>query len=310
MDFAQFDWALYWFMFPVAILVATCAMLSGIGGAAMFAPIFMIIFPVLGPEYPFESLAAAIGVALLTEVFGFSSGFVGYYRKGLIDFKSAVPFILVGVPIGIVGALFLNVLGAYEEALRAAYGILMLVLFCVIIKVHEPRENLAPAPAQSAGAAGPSDSDGHREIRTITGGDGTTYTYDAPRQGKGAAATGLGAFLTGLLGVGIGEVVMPQLVKTNKVPIPVAAATSVFTVIVVVASASFTQISSLIAQGGVNAVPWNVVVYTIPAVIIGGQIGPRLQGKIKQRTMEKAIAYLFLVIGVAMTWIALRNTFF
>ena len=72
---------------------------------------------------------------------------------------------------------------------------------------------------------------------------------------------------------------MPQLVKSNKVPIPVAAATSVFTVIVVVASASFTQISTLIAQGGVNAVPWNVVVYTIPAVIIGGQIGPRLPGQ-------------------------------
>ena len=71
-------------MFPVALCVATTAMLSGIGGAAMFAPIFMIIFPILGPEYPFESIAAAIGVALFTEVFGFSSGFVGYYRKNLI----------------------------------------------------------------------------------------------------------------------------------------------------------------------------------------------------------------------------------
>ena len=28
------DFTLYWFMFPVSILVATCAMLSGIGGAA------------------------------------------------------------------------------------------------------------------------------------------------------------------------------------------------------------------------------------------------------------------------------------
>ena len=93
MDFAAFDWTLYWFMFPVAILVATSAMLSGIGGAAIFAPIFLIIFPLLGSEYPLASLAAAIGVALFTEVFGFSSGFVGYYRKGLIDFKSAIPFI-------------------------------------------------------------------------------------------------------------------------------------------------------------------------------------------------------------------------
>jgi uncharacterized membrane protein YfcA len=303
MDFAQFDWTLYWFMFPVAICVATAAMLSGIGGAAMFAPIFMIIFPILGPEYPFEGIAAAIGVALMTEVFGFSSGFVGYYRKGLIDFKSAIPFIMVGVPVGIVGAILLNVLHEYEEALRGSYAALMLVLAYVILKVHESKEAMAAEAADVV-------LDDGRETRTITGRDGTTYTYKEPRQGKGVFATGIGGFLTGLLGVGIGEVVMPQLVKANKVPIPVAAATSVFTVIVVIASASFTQISALIAQGGLNAVPWNVVVYTIPAVIIGGQIGPRLQGKVSQRSMEKGIAYLFIVIGLAMGYIAIRNTFF
>ena len=108
MDLAAFDWTIYWFMFPVSIVIATTAMLSGIGGAAMFAPIFMIIFPMLGPDYPFPSIAAAIGVALFTETFGFSSGFVGYFRKGLIDFKSALPFIAVGVPIGIVGAILLT----------------------------------------------------------------------------------------------------------------------------------------------------------------------------------------------------------
>ncbi len=92
MELAQFDWTIYWFMFPVAICVATIAMLSGIGGAALFTPIFMIIFPILGPEYAFESIAVAIGVALLTETFGFSSGFVGYYYKHLIDFSTALPF--------------------------------------------------------------------------------------------------------------------------------------------------------------------------------------------------------------------------
>ncbi|MBT3915225.1 MAG: sulfite exporter TauE/SafE family protein [Rhodospirillaceae bacterium] len=315
MDLAQFDWTLYWFMFPVAMCIATTAMLSGIGGAAMFAPIFMIIFPMLGPEYPFESIAAAIGVALLTEVFGFSSGFVGYYRKKLIDFKGAVPFILVGVPIGIVGAILLNVLNEYEEVLRGSYAVLMLVLSYFIIKVHDPKQagdttgDTGGEPiADSVGAAAVGD-DG-REMRSITGADGTTYTFKAPRQGKGVIATGIGGFLTGLLGVGIGEVVMPQLVKANKVPIPVAAATSVFTVIVVVAAASFTQISALVAEGGFNAVPWNVVVYTVPAVIIGGQIGPRLQGKFSQRAVEKGVAYLFLVIGIAMAYISIRNTFF
>ena len=48
----------------------------------------------------------------------------------------------------------------------------------------------------------------------------------------------------------------------------------------------------------------------LAVVIIGGQIGPRLQGKISQRSMEKSIGYLFLLIGIAMSYIALRNTYF
>ena len=90
-------------------------------------------------------------------------------------------------------------------------------------------------------------------------------------------------------------------------PIPVAAATSVLTVIVAAAAASFAQISALIAAGGVNAVPWHLVAYTIPGVIIGGQIGPRLQGKVSHDTMERAIAILFFVIGIAMFVLVFRE---
>lgn len=294
------DWTLYWFMFPVAMCVATSAMLSGIGGAAMFIPIFVIVFPMLGPEYPLHT-AAAIGSALFTEVFGFSSGFVGYYRKRLIDFRSALPFIAVSVPVAIAGALMLALLQEQETFLKASYAALMLVL-CPIIFRHTP-------PAEmylEHGAEGP-DKIHARPVRTVTARDGKTYTYRAPRLGAlGAAVTSIGAFLTGLLGVGIGEVIMPQLVKRNHVPVAVAAATSVFIVIVTIAAASFTQVAALMAAGGVNAIPWNLVLYTVPAVIIGGQIGPWLQGRIAQRTLERAIAALFGVIGLAMLWIVTR----
>ena len=140
--------------------------------------------------------------------------------------------------------------------------------------------------------------------------DGTTYTYAVPRQGKGVFATGTGAFLTGLLGVGVGEVIMPQLALRNRVPIQVAAATSLFVVVLVVASASFTQILALVAAGGLAAVPWNIVVYTIPGVIAGGQIGPRLQGRASQRAVEIGVGALFSVIGLAMAYIAIRNSLF
>ena len=96
------DFTLYWFMFPVSIGVATCAMLSGIGGAALFTPIFVLVFPLLGPEYPLASTFAAITTALLTQTFGFFSGFVGYYRRRMIDFDLALRFIRITAPIGVV----------------------------------------------------------------------------------------------------------------------------------------------------------------------------------------------------------------
>ena len=293
------DWTQYWFMFPVAMCVATCAMLSGIGGAALFIPIFVIIFPLLGPEYPLAT-SAAIGSALMTEVFGFSSGFIGYYRKRLIDFRSAVPFICVSIPVAIVGALLFGFLQEQEVLLKGAYALLMLILCPVILRHTPPRNVLADAADNDAVNA-------DAEIREITGRDGTTYRFRKPRQGIiGGFFTSIGSFLTGFLGVGVGEVILPQLVKRNHVPVAVAAATSVLTVIVTIASASFTQIAALIEAGGLSAVPWNLVCYTIPAVIIGGQIGPLLQGRIAQRKLEKAIAILFGIIGVSMAWIVIK----
>ncbi len=174
------DWSLYWFMFPVSIGVATSAMLSGIGGAALFTPIFLIIFPLLGPEYPLATPVAAIGSALFTEAFGFSSGFVGYLRRGLIDFRAAVPFIVVGLPIGVVGALLAHEVD--QRWLKLGYAVLMIALAAILLSHHAPVEReLSP----------PDEEDHDRPLRTIVSRDGLAYTYRAPRQGvRGALKRG------------------------------------------------------------------------------------------------------------------------
>lgn len=69
----------YWYMFPVSILIATTAMASGVGGATFFSPIFILALR-LPPE-------VAIGIALITEVFGFASGVFAYAKKRLIDYR-------------------------------------------------------------------------------------------------------------------------------------------------------------------------------------------------------------------------------
>ena len=98
---------------------------------------------------------------------------------------------------------------------------------------------------------------------------------------------------------------MPQLVKDGKLPVPIAAASSVLVVMLTMLVASGAHTITLIQSNGFDAIPWNLVCYTIPGVIIGGQLGPALQGKVSQSTMSTAIAALFVFLGVSMlytTW--------
>lgn len=288
------DWTIYWFMFPLAICVTTTASLCGIGGPALFTPILLILFPIFGPEYLLDSAVAAFTAALLTQCFGFSSAFVGYYRRRLIDFKSGLPFAAVGVPCGILGAFIAHAIDG--DALKALYGILMLALAFILLRRQTHNSSTDNDQTAASGSA----------MRRIVDRDGKAYAYPLPRPGFGTAATGIGALFTGMVSVGIGEVIMPLLIKRHRIPVAVAAATSVFISILVVLACSATLVSALISKGGLSAVPWNLVCYTIPGVIIGGQIGPRLQGRFNQTAMVKFIGFLFIVIGVAMLWIVLR----
>ena len=290
------DLTLYWFMFPVAICVATLAMLSGIGGAALFTPIFVMIFPLLGPEYPLESTVVAIGSALLTETFGFTSGFIGYYRKRLIDFAIVFKYLRVAVPVAITGAFLAHLVPG--GLLIIGYALFVLGRAVVHIVVQHDEDVTSDHP--------PTRED-DRNLRRKIDSAGREYVYRIPEPGiKGGVYTGVGAFLTGMVSVGIGEVIVPQLTKRG-VPMPIAVAASVKIVIVTAACASFTLIGQLISEGGMDAIPWNLVMYTIPGVLIGGQIGPRLQTYVSHRVMEYAISSLFIVLAVAMFFVGLRK---
>ena len=74
-----------------------------------------------------------------------------------------------------------------------------------------------------------------------------------------------------------------------------AAGTSVAVVAGTAAAAAVTQVAELDA----SEVPWELVRYTIPGVILGGQIAPRLAGRLDDRQIERAAAALFAVVGAA-----------
>jgi uncharacterized membrane protein YfcA len=280
-------------MLPVSVIIATTAILGGIGGAAMFIPIFLILFPFLGPEYVIAGPIAAIGVALITETFGFSSGLIGYLRKRLIDFQVAKSLIIIAVPAAIIGSLAGQI--ADPNLLKILYGGLMLILTFIILRRPSTDEKQEITRKTLAGEYA---HIGHE--RKVVDKSGNVYNYHLCHLGKGRSFTGVGGFITGMMSVGIGEILMPQLVRSCKVPVPVAAATSVLVVIITVMSASVSHVLTLVSEGGFEVIPWNLIIYTAPGVVIGGQIGSRLQGIVPSNKMERIFGILFGIIGIAM----------
>ncbi|MBI2911397.1 MAG: sulfite exporter TauE/SafE family protein [Chloroflexi bacterium] len=289
------DWGVYWFMFPACVVIASVAMLSGISGAAMLSPMLILVFPLLG--VPLLAAPAAIGMALFTEFFGFTSGVMGYVRRCLVDYQVAQQMIIIAVPFAAAGALGSHLLD--PALLKTLYGAMMLGLAGVLVRQSLHSAHSYPA-ALAAGPAGR-----QREFiatqteRVIRATGGVEYRYAPCPPRVGQAFTAGGALLAGAISTGIGEIELPQLVGRCRMPLPVAAGTSILIVAATVAVGSLTHLASLIGAGGLEAVPWNLVIYTVPGALIGGQVGARLQGRVPEALMERLMAGLFVLIGLA-----------
>lgn len=279
------DWTVYWFMLPVCIVVATTAMFSGISGAALLTPLFILGFPLL--DVPELTFIQSIGTALFLETFGFASGVAAYARRRLVDYGFARRMLIVALPAGALGAVVAR--EAPTSLLRAAYGVLMFVV-AYLLWTFSAEAAAARAGRQTEGG----------ELRVVVSREGDRFTY---RTGKGQrvtlALTGAGAGLAGLISTGIGEVTLPNLIRRVRMPVPVAAATSVLVVASTVVGAAITHLVQLAREDGFDAIPWNLIVWAVPGAILGAQIGARLQGHVPERTANRFFALLFTFVGSA-----------
>jgi uncharacterized membrane protein YfcA len=97
---------------------------------------------------------------------------------------------------------------------------------------------------------------------------------------------------------------MPDLVRRCKIPIAVSAATSVFVMTVAVFAGSVTGMVALAARGGASALPWNLLLFTIPGAMVGGQVGSKAQGRLSSVAMERLIMVVFGMIGFGFLYVS------
>lgn len=273
----------YWYLFPIAIVVAAVANGAGVGGATFFSPLFVLVLR-LQPQ-------VAIGTALITEVFGFASGVTAHARAKAIDWKLAGMLMTASVPAAVVGSLLGGVLS--ETLLKTLLGIGLIGVAAAFIGHHE-REAEDAAIARGDGVVEP------YIRRSLTTSDGQTYAYRVCRRNEGRGFAGVGGLFVGLISTGLGEADSYALVKRCRVPTRVAVATGVVVVAVTALVASVTHLIDFVQTGGdALSVVRSLVVFTVPGVIIGGQLGPQVTRRVSERTLIRGLGWLFLLIAIA-----------
>ena len=118
----------------------------------------------------------------------------------------------------------------------------------------------------------------------------------------GRAFAAIGGLFVGMISVGLAELEEYHLVARCKIPTPVAVATSIFTVVIAVFFASLGHIYHFATSADTTVLHQviNVVAFTIPGVIIGGQLGPYVQKRVNPDIMKLSIAVMFVLIGIFM----------
>lgn len=271
----------FWWLLPVGIVIAAVANGAGIGGATFFSPLLVIV---VGLEP-----VTAVGVALGTEVFGFSSGVFAHARAGAIDWRMVRLLATASVPAAVVGSLAAGV--APETLLKLVLAVGLLGIAAVFIRHHDPVSEDADIEA-GLGIVEPVFSN-RLELA-----DGSSYEYEVCRPADGLAGASIGGLFVGLISTGLGEANSFTLVKRCRVPSRVAVAVSVTTVALTAIAASVTHAVDFMTSpdpdyGGIGA----ILLFTIPGVLVGGQLGPRLVGRLPEQRLIRSLGWLFLVVA-------------
>ena len=318
-------WLEFWWLFPFFLLGATIVNTVGISGSALFVPFLIFVFPLFAAPLEPETL---VKVGLISESFGLSSSAIAFIQYGLVDRRLALTIVAGSVPFVIAGALLSFVIP--EPIFHAALGLALLTAAYLMLKADiahdEPEETDDPAePVEGTAANGGTerlpDDDGKLGPAGVDATDegevtrvdrsGDAYEYSWSGYLERFANYSVGGTFQGLAGFGSGELGIISQLRTD-VPTRVAIGTNHIIVATTAILASLVHVfggTILDVLGihiaGVHALslastPWNMVVFTVPATVTGGQIAPYVSNALDTGVIQKGVGVLFTVISVAL----------
>jgi uncharacterized membrane protein YfcA len=222
----------------------------GLGGGLVFAPLFLLLgFP----------QATAVPASLFLNGIAALSAAITYFRKRMVDLKTALPLLLSSTLAAPFGAMLTSVIDR-----RYFAAIMSVVILAAALRMLFSGKPEAQASVISTRTS-------------IIGG----------------CAIGLAAGLMGgLLGIGGGVFIVPLLIYVLKMPTKAAAATSIFIVM-------FPSFSGFIAHVSLAPPDWKFIGLAALFSFAGGQLGSRLMSeKLKGRAVRRIFGVVLLLFFI------------
>ncbi len=254
--------------YAAALIIGLSLGLIGGGGSILTVPILVYL---MGIE-PVEATAYSLFIVGLTSLVSGSM----YFRKGLVDLKTAIIF---GIPaiVAVYATRRLLIPAIPEELfsigeLQVTRGILLMVLFAalMIFASISMIRNKKPKPAKLT-------ADGKRH-------------FNYPAILAEGAVVGM---LTGLVGAGGGFLIIPALVLFSGLDMKMAVGTS----LVIIAAKSLLGFMGDVGNPEL-AIDWQLLGIFSALAVMGSFVGIKLSDKVSAEKLKKGFGWFVLAMGI------------
>lgn len=266
---------LIWLMaLAIGVAVGLIMGLTGAGGGMLALSALVLLL-----DWKMEQ---ATPVALMAVTAGACIGGIDGLRRKLVRYRAAALMALMGSPFAVAGVQVARLLP--QQWLMLSFALL---LFWVGTRLMKKNRASHVTPETATEAAG---RQAFARLNPLTG----RFDWTPGTTAIIASIGGAAGFMTGLLGVGGGFVIVPLLRRYSNVSMHTAVATS----LMVIALVGAVGVGTALVQG--VSLPAEFTAVFIAATIAGMLLGRRLVAYLPAKTVQHLFAILLLLVAFSM----------